>query len=478
MGWKLIKLVVRASKASKGAYALLQALAIFADDNGFAWPGIATLAAYCRLSERQIQRLLKELVASGEITIVPNAGKHRTNGYQINIAKLEQTDREGDMPEHAEHGDGDISDDQPDLDGDILADPVDLDGDISADDGDILGDQPDPMVTFSGGMVTFSQENSQKCHPNHVNTMVNPPPPCDKDEFFGDRDPVELLEQQSADDLDESDWVGGGDAYAYDEAEPDVWVERQTVIPRSMPKIPDRLAGLVGGGEWQASEYERSRVTDADRGLGGGSPHVAAPPQMSPSPAPAPAWSMQWPEARKILVDQFEIKSVERFRDLGIPYELIIKQAKALAKTGGGPGAIIWWFKQPENVEHLRAEATKPPPPPPAPQRQIEDRSPSMDALDKIPPDWADPAAWLRISWQLRAKLKHAVIENGWPWLDSRGIRQLVDSKYREETIELLEASGIEPMPPPPPPAQRPAAELIRSHYPALLKKGGNDNAA
>lgn len=471
MGWKLIKLVVRASKASKGAYALLQALAVFANDEGFAWPGIATLAAYCRLSERQIQRLLKELVASGEITIVPNAGRYRTNGYQINIAMLEQADR-GDMPEHADRGDGDISADQPDFDGDILADPVDLDGDILADDGDILGDQPDPMVTFSEGMVTFSHENSQKCHPNHVNTMVNPPPPCDEDEFFAGRDPVELLEQQ-ADDLDESDW-GGGDEY--EEREPDVWVERQTVIPRNVGRIPNQLAGLVGGGDWQASEYERSRVDNPDRGLGGGSPHVAPSPQMSPSPAPAPAWSMQWPEARKILVDQFEIKSVDRFRDLEIPYELIIKQAKALAKSGAGAGAIIWWFKQPENLDHLRAEATKPPPPPPAPQRQIEDRSPSMDALDKdAAPPWADRGAWLAISWQARAKLKYAVIKNGWVYLDSRRQQQLVDSKYREETIELLEASGIEPTPPPPPPAQRPTAELI---YSALLKREGNDHAA
>ncbi len=59
---------------------LLLAIADFADDLGFAWPSIPTLAAKARISVRTIQRLLRRLVQAGELLIEPGEGRVKTAG--------------------------------------------------------------------------------------------------------------------------------------------------------------------------------------------------------------------------------------------------------------------------------------------------------------------------------------------------------------------------------------------------------------
>jgi hypothetical protein len=56
---------------------VLLALADYANDQGMAWPSIASLAQKCRLSERQTQRILRILEKDGEI-IIRKGGTNNT----------------------------------------------------------------------------------------------------------------------------------------------------------------------------------------------------------------------------------------------------------------------------------------------------------------------------------------------------------------------------------------------------------------
>lgn len=69
---------------SKGSdLLLLLAIADFADDTGVAWPKTETLAQKIRMSERQVQRIIRNLVDSGQIIVHKNAGPRGANKYQI-----------------------------------------------------------------------------------------------------------------------------------------------------------------------------------------------------------------------------------------------------------------------------------------------------------------------------------------------------------------------------------------------------------
>ncbi|MCA1668316.1 MAG: helix-turn-helix domain-containing protein [Thermomicrobia bacterium] len=53
------------------------------DDGRDAWPGIPELARKTRLTERNIQLILRKLEISGELVIERNAGPHRSNLYHL-----------------------------------------------------------------------------------------------------------------------------------------------------------------------------------------------------------------------------------------------------------------------------------------------------------------------------------------------------------------------------------------------------------
>jgi Helix-turn-helix domain len=75
--------VVRSKSQSTGSARLL--LLIIASHvsplTGFAWASVPTLARECKLSERQVYRLLRKLEAMGELGISRRAG--RVNRYTI-----------------------------------------------------------------------------------------------------------------------------------------------------------------------------------------------------------------------------------------------------------------------------------------------------------------------------------------------------------------------------------------------------------
>jgi hypothetical protein len=55
-------------------------------EKGVAWPGVPNLAKKARLSERQLQRIIRILERSGELKVFLNAGPKGTNLYRICIA--------------------------------------------------------------------------------------------------------------------------------------------------------------------------------------------------------------------------------------------------------------------------------------------------------------------------------------------------------------------------------------------------------
>ena len=73
------------SPAKGSGLLLLLALADHAHDDGCgAWPSVKTLAFKTRLSERNVQYLLRELAANGLIHIEPKAGPNGANVYTVN----------------------------------------------------------------------------------------------------------------------------------------------------------------------------------------------------------------------------------------------------------------------------------------------------------------------------------------------------------------------------------------------------------
>jgi Helix-turn-helix domain len=73
------------STQAGGSLLVLLAIADFADDEGLAFPSIGTLARKARLSPRQVQRVLAELVAAGELEIEHGHGRHGSHLYRVTI---------------------------------------------------------------------------------------------------------------------------------------------------------------------------------------------------------------------------------------------------------------------------------------------------------------------------------------------------------------------------------------------------------
>lgn len=67
---------------------MLLAIADFADDDGNAYPAVSTLAAKCRMKERNARYVLKELQDTHELEIREGEGPRGTNRYRIVFAKL------------------------------------------------------------------------------------------------------------------------------------------------------------------------------------------------------------------------------------------------------------------------------------------------------------------------------------------------------------------------------------------------------
>ena len=84
MSVQAISWVLDYSAARLGAKLVLISIANHAKADGTdAWPSISTLAREAGLSDRQVQRAIKELVEIGELSIVFNGGPKGTNLYSL-----------------------------------------------------------------------------------------------------------------------------------------------------------------------------------------------------------------------------------------------------------------------------------------------------------------------------------------------------------------------------------------------------------
>jgi len=80
-------------KAHVGSNQLLVLLALAdrADEDGICWPGVAYLAERARVQDRQVQRIIQELVRTGELVVQHGTGRGFTNHYLV-VTGLEDGD--------------------------------------------------------------------------------------------------------------------------------------------------------------------------------------------------------------------------------------------------------------------------------------------------------------------------------------------------------------------------------------------------
>jgi hypothetical protein len=64
---------------------VLLALADYANDDGYCWPGVDLIAVKCNVSRRYVQQVTAELVDDGWLEIGVNQGPHNANMYQVKV---------------------------------------------------------------------------------------------------------------------------------------------------------------------------------------------------------------------------------------------------------------------------------------------------------------------------------------------------------------------------------------------------------
>src|ERR1044071_3232852 len=77
------------SAASGTALLVLLAIGDYANDGGVAWPKVETLAKKARCTERQVQKVLRQLVAAQELAVEEKAGPRGTNRYRVLVSGLD-----------------------------------------------------------------------------------------------------------------------------------------------------------------------------------------------------------------------------------------------------------------------------------------------------------------------------------------------------------------------------------------------------
>ena len=76
------------SQYKGGVLLVLLALADWCDDQGYCYPGIVTLSNKVRMSTRQTQRIITQLITDGAITQLSRGGKHKgSSRYTVNMPK-------------------------------------------------------------------------------------------------------------------------------------------------------------------------------------------------------------------------------------------------------------------------------------------------------------------------------------------------------------------------------------------------------
>ena len=95
MSAEAVTVVLHHSKSEGTAKLVLWGIANHHSDSG-AWPSIATLVKYARVSERRVQQIIRELIAIGELAVEEQGGlgqgQYKTNRYFILLQCPEDCD--------------------------------------------------------------------------------------------------------------------------------------------------------------------------------------------------------------------------------------------------------------------------------------------------------------------------------------------------------------------------------------------------
>ncbi|RJL09427.1 helix-turn-helix domain-containing protein [Paracoccus siganidrum] len=83
---------------------VLLAIADFADDDGYCWPSVKTLAAKARMTERGVQKIIRRLEVQGYVSVETGTGRKNCNEYQIDLDLLQKGERETPNRIHPEQG--------------------------------------------------------------------------------------------------------------------------------------------------------------------------------------------------------------------------------------------------------------------------------------------------------------------------------------------------------------------------------------
>jgi Helix-turn-helix domain len=83
MSIKVMTEVWESSSTKGGARLVLLALADYANDEGYCHPGVERLALKSALSERNVQFILRDLEARGELVTLQRAGRGHVNAYWV-----------------------------------------------------------------------------------------------------------------------------------------------------------------------------------------------------------------------------------------------------------------------------------------------------------------------------------------------------------------------------------------------------------
>lgn len=83
------------SKQEGNGLLILLALADWANDDGYAWPSVDTLAHKARVSDRTVQRQIQKIESDGELRILEGEGPNGVHLYQVTV-DVGVSDEQGD----------------------------------------------------------------------------------------------------------------------------------------------------------------------------------------------------------------------------------------------------------------------------------------------------------------------------------------------------------------------------------------------
>jgi hypothetical protein len=91
MSIRIISLVWQQGPKDRSQRLLMLAIADCANDQGFCWPSVATLAVKSCMSERTALRSLRVLEEEGWLKIARKSHEHKGNSYEIDLGRLGDT---------------------------------------------------------------------------------------------------------------------------------------------------------------------------------------------------------------------------------------------------------------------------------------------------------------------------------------------------------------------------------------------------